>query len=99
MGGKKKTALDGESRRGSRKGIGRTHYPAESARSQCARLLRHLREHGRIDTREARSRLDIMSPAARVYDLRYKVGVDILSVINPDSRVATYILKPGGADR
>lgn len=83
---------------GSEKGIRHTHYPAESARSQCARLLRYLREHGRIDTREARRQLDIMSPAARVYDLRYKVGVDITSVIHPESRVATYVLRSGGAD-
>lgn len=97
MGAKRKAATRGKGR-GSDKAIRQTQYPAESARSQCARLLRHLREHGRIDTREARRHLDIMSPAARVYDLRHKVGVDILSVINPDSRIATYVLV-GGADR
>lgn len=97
MGGKRKTALEGESRRGSKKGVRQTHYQAEAARSQCARLLRHLREHGRINTREARNKLDIMSPASRIYDLRYRDGLDIESVIDRDSKVATYVLKPGGA--
>jgi hypothetical protein len=96
MAGKKKTALDGESRRGSGKAIGQRHYPAESARSQCARLLRHLREHGRIDTCEARSRLEIMSPAARIFDLKYRDGLNVMSVIDPSTRVATYVLLPGG---
>jgi hypothetical protein len=97
MARKRKTALDGESRRGSRKTIRQPHYPAESARSQRARLLRYLRENGRIDTKEARSKLDIMSPAARIFELRYRDGLDILSVIDSRSRVATYVL-PGGAD-
>ena len=98
MGRKKKTALDGESRRGSEKGNRRTHYPAESARSQCARLLRYLRDHGPIDTREARRRLDIMHPGGRISDLRHKVGLLIVTEIDPDTRIATYHLMPGGAD-
>jgi hypothetical protein len=39
-----------------------------------------------------------MSPASRVFELRYQDGLDIITVIDPASRVATYVLRPGGAD-
>ncbi len=98
MGSNKKAATRGKGS-GSSKAIRQTHYPAEAGRSQCARLLKHLRDIGPIDTREARDKLDIMSPAARIFDLRWKVGLAIEKITDPRSKVATYTLKPGGADR
>jgi len=49
-----------------------------SSASQRQRLLAWLREHGRIDTITARCELDIMSPAARVLELRRR-GFDIIT--------------------
>jgi hypothetical protein len=37
---------------------------------QCGRLHEHLREHKSITTVEARRDLDIMMPAARIFDLK-----------------------------
>ena len=41
-----------------------------SPASQRARLLRHLKHHGRLTTIAARTELDVMHPAARVMELR-----------------------------
>ena len=47
-----------------------------SANSQRTRLVEHLQEHGSITTIEARRDLDIMMPAARIFELR-KLGYKI----------------------
>ncbi len=97
MGPPKKTALDGESRRGSREGVRQTHYHPQPSRSQRAKLRAYLKLHGSADTVEIRAKLNILSPAARIYDLKFKDGLDILSVPDPDTRIAMYHLL-GGAD-
>jgi hypothetical protein len=43
---------------------------SNGAAQQRARLLRHLQHHGQIDTLTARRKLDILMPAARVFELR-----------------------------
>ena len=48
----------------------------KSRREQRQRLLRHLSQVGPIDTLAIRSRLDIASPAPRVFELR-RQGVEI----------------------
>ena len=88
-----KAAL-GASRRGSEKTVGR-HSPAPSRGTQCARLLRYLRRKGRADTRDIRAALDIMSPAARIYDLRYRHGLDIIAMYDRATKIATYVLMRG----
>ncbi|NMG43981.1 hypothetical protein GPA22_09600 [Aromatoleum toluvorans] len=50
-----------------------------SRQAQCARLLAWLREHGQIATSECRELLAIMSPAARMMELR-KQGFSIKTV-------------------
>ena len=69
-----------------------------SAESQRKRLLSHL-YHAPLTTLQARERLDIMAPAARVMELR-KRGHDIKTVwtwdLSPSGkahRVARYILQ------
>lgn len=52
----------------SQKNTKRVH--GNSADDQRQRLLAHLREHGSIDTLTARKRLDILMPAARIFELR-----------------------------
>lgn len=54
--------------------------PSESARSlQCSLLLTYLLVYGEICTIHARDDLGILSPAARIYDLR-KDGHNIRTV-------------------
>jgi hypothetical protein len=96
MAGKRKAATGGNGS-GSRKGNRPTHYRPQSSRSQRAKLKAYLKLHGSADTVEIRSALNILSPAARIYDLKYKDGLDILSVPDPDTRIAMYHLL-GGAD-
>ena len=76
----------------------RTHqHNDNSASSQRTRLIEHLQEHGSITTIEARRDLDIMMPAARIYELR-KQGYKIDTVWTSDTteqgkqhRVACYV--------
>ncbi|MBK1643588.1 hypothetical protein CKO25_02725 [Thiocapsa imhoffii] len=91
-----KAALGADPRRGSQNGLAERYCPAPSRSSQCARLLRYLQHKGRADTRDIRSALAIMSPAARVYDLRHRHGHDITSVRDRITGIATYVLMVGG---
>jgi len=62
--------------------------------TQQQRLLQYLQEHGRIDTFTARSVLDIVSPAARIFELK-KQGHNIIiyyRTINGHSKVSEYVL-------
>ncbi len=76
----------------------RTHqHNDNSADSQRARLIKHFQEHGSITTIEARRDLDIMMPAARIYELR-KQGYKIDTIWTNDTteqgkqhRVARYV--------
>lgn len=69
-----------------------------SAASQRARILRHLKEHGPLTTLEARHQLDIMHPGMRICELR-KRGLPIITLwcedLSPEGyahRVARYVL-------
>jgi polyhydroxyalkanoate synthesis regulator phasin len=48
----------------------KTKFTDNSAHNQRAKLLDYLIEHGSITTSEARELLDVMSPAARVLELK-----------------------------
>lgn len=71
------------------------------AESQRARILNHLRTVGPLTTTEARTRLDIMHPAAHVQELRER-GHNIIThrkTVNTGKgrhRVAEYVLLAGG---
>ncbi|MGZ8190090.1 MAG: helix-turn-helix domain-containing protein [Methylococcaceae bacterium] len=43
---------------------------ANNSQSQRNRLLEHPRQHRRITTLEARAKLDVLHPAARIQELR-----------------------------
>lgn len=90
----RKAAPDSPSGRGSKRS--RVNHPPEAAPSQRRRLLRYLRDHGRADTLTIRRRLHILAPAARVWELRHVEGYAILTDPHPVSRIATYVLMPGG---
>lgn len=72
-----------------------------SLESQRQRLLERLRV-GACSTIEARHELDIISPAARVFELKWNLGHNIKTFwtqgINPGGkrhRIANYVLMPG----
>ena len=74
---------------------------ASTATAQRARLLDALRR-GSLTTLEARRRLEMMHPAARVMELR-RLGFNIVTVWTTDTtpesnahRVARYLLRQGG---
>jgi hypothetical protein len=76
----------------------RRHFVDLSASAQRARLLAELYK-GSVTTLEARKRLDILMPAARVHELRHRYGYGIKTVWTrqeTDSgvrhRVARYVL-------
>lgn len=89
---------------GTRPGIeeGGSNYPFERAPRQQFRLLRYLREHGSVSTLEARNRLHIMHPAARVLELRRQgYGIvttwDVLrSADGAEHRIGRYLLQGQG---
>ena len=45
-----------------------------TSHNQRLRLLDYLKTHGTITTLQARSELDILSPAARIFELRHNFG-------------------------
>ena len=45
-----------------------------ASHNQRLRLLDYLKTHGTITTLQARSLLDILSPAARIFELRHNFG-------------------------
>ena len=76
-------------------------YSANIA-AQCLRLLHHLKQRGSITTVQARHELDIVAPAARIFQLRHEWGFNIVTVwVNEENpgggihRFAKYILRPG----
>jgi hypothetical protein len=79
----------------------RKQSSANSAAAQRARLLAAL-SLGPISTIEARRRLDVLMPAARVHELRHQAGHNIIMTWIRQStdagrlhRVALYSMHPG----
>jgi len=71
---------------------------------QCERLHSYLQEFKSVTTIEARRELDILMPAARIFDLKAK-GINIVTVMESTEtkpghvhKVARYFLLPGGAN-
>lgn len=72
-----------------------------SCAAQRQRLLEALR-HGMVSTITARRDLDILSPAARIIELRKHYQIDMVWIKQPTDcgklhRVALYVLKSEGA--
>ncbi len=70
--------------------------PSNSVQCQRVILLNHLKEFGRINTVDARQKLDIMHPAARIQELR-EGGNNIVTHrrhVNDHKKVAEYVLLP-----
>ena len=72
--------------------------------SQRQRLLEFLQSHGRISTLEARAKLNVLHPAARIFELRQR-GVKILTFwrtdVTPEGfehSVADYVLLQRAAE-
>ena len=79
------------------------HSDSNSAHDQRQRLLEWLQLHGKIDTIAARNELDILMPAARVWELKHNFGhpIDKVWINRPTDcgklhRVALYVLLPEG---
>lgn len=47
--------------------------------NQCRRVLEFMRQHGSITHRQAEDELDIMRLAARIFDIRSRLGIEIES--------------------
>jgi hypothetical protein len=72
-----------------------------STAAQCDRLEAEIRRHP-VSTIYARDKLDILMPAARVFQLRYERGLNIHThwkteptACGKDHRVAEYVLLSG----
>ena len=74
------------------RGNGVTNYPHASAETQRRRLHAYLRVHGNISTVEARAERAVMSPAARIFELRGE-GHPIVTY-RDSHRIARYYLMP-----
>lgn len=76
-------------------------FPCNSADAQCMRLY-HALQFAPVDTLEARKWLDILMPAARIFELREQgKQIDTVRVMRPTDEgglhsVALYVLQPGG---
>lgn len=75
-------------------------FPANSAEAQCVRLY-HALLLSPVDTIEARKWLDILMPAARIFELREQGNqIDTVRVMRPTDEgglhsVALYVLQLG----
>jgi hypothetical protein len=72
------------------------YCPPETRATQRATILGHLKRHGSISTIEARLHYFIMSPAARVLELK-RQGHTILTERDRRQRCARYHLAAGSA--
>jgi hypothetical protein len=79
----------------------RDQSPSNSTSAQCDRLEAEIRLHP-VSTIYARDKLDILMPAARVFELRYERGLNIhthwkteQTASGKDHRVAEYVLLSG----
>jgi len=73
---------------------------SDSAHAQRQRLYEWLKTHGRIDTLAARRDLDILMPAARVWELKHRFGkliskvwVDRPTDCGKVHRIAMYVME------
>lgn len=72
-----------------------------SPQAQRSRLLTYLKAKRSITTQEAREKLDILAPAARIFELRHDQGYnitmlwDIVDTGKAKHRIGRYILKRG----
>lgn len=71
---------------------GESYCPPSRRRTQRQAILAWLLERGSISTSEARRDLDIMSPAARVLELKRQQGLAIISRRDPRQHCARYHL-------
>ena len=69
---------------------------------QMQRVHSYLQLHGSATTFELRHNLDVIAPAPRIYDLRHKLNINIVTVWdvgeNPGGtthKIARYVLKSG----
>ena len=74
----------------------------QSTAHQRKKIHDYFIEHGSATTIQIRHELDVMQPAARIFELRHNYGLNIQKVwadeLNPNGTihsVAKYILKPG----
>ncbi|WP_175878034.1 helix-turn-helix domain-containing protein [Burkholderia sp. BCC0097] len=74
------------------------HYSSNDAAAQRHRILDFLRQYGSLSTLDARHKIDVMHPAARIMELR-RIGVEISTVWTQEAtpegswhRVARYHL-------
>ena len=73
------------------------NHSGNSAQAQRQRLKRYLQEHGYITTIQARHLLDVICPAARIFELRERgCNIETLLVtdVTPEGRrhrVAKYV--------
>jgi hypothetical protein len=79
----------------------RDQSQGNSTSAQCDRLEAEIRLHP-VSTIYARDKLDILMPAARVFELRYERGLNIhthwkteQTASGKDHRVAEYVLLSG----
>lgn len=76
----------------------KSKFTDNRAHNQRAKLLDYLIEHGSITTSEARELLDVMSPAARIMELKARgylivtIWDDWTSDYNIKHRIARYVL-------
>ena len=82
-------------------------YPTQQLNSNAAsaqrqRLKRYLMTNGKITTFEAQIKLDIVCPAARIFELRHHQNLNIQTIRRKDHNsqghahhVAEYVLLPG----
>ena len=71
-----------------------------TSHNQRLRLLDYLKAHGTITTLQARSELDILAPAARIFELRHNYGyrinkvdiVDFTEARRKHTGIAKYVL-------
>lgn len=64
--------------------------------SQKKRLLEYLQKHLRITTIDARTKLDVMHPSARIQELK-EDGINIVTYkrhVDNHKKVAEYVLLP-----
>lgn len=89
--------------RGSRRSSSRPFIDGNSVSAQRQRVLEALRDvPGGLTTIELREQLDVLMPAARIHELRWMFGHNIMTTWALDEnaqgrrhRVAHYVLQPG----
>ncbi|TCW63404.1 MULTISPECIES: helix-turn-helix domain-containing protein [Burkholderia] len=83
---------------GAAKNKAQVHYSSNDAAAQRHRILDFLRQYGSLSTLDARHKIDVLHPAARILELR-RIGVEISTIWTQEAtpeggwhRVARYHL-------